>query len=101
MAREQAAFESGFPGTNSVERPFAALRPEESALDNQCGPAVHLDRMDMGEAVNARNVAVRLVRAHQPVDALNGGEARIDRGVMIRGHFDEGAEERPAAPKHS
>ena len=64
MSRNQAALYGPFAGADDVECIFAALRPKQGALKHSRGPIVHLHGRLMRKPVDARDAAVRLVRAH-------------------------------------
>jgi hypothetical protein len=62
---------------------------------------MHLHRFDVCKAVDPRNIALRFVGAHQPMNDLNLGEGGFDCLIVIGGHLNESAEKRTAPPKHS
>ena len=80
------------------------MPPVARATEDRVGARIDLDRARVRVPVQARDVAVRLVEAHQPVDIRDGLE-RGDRGAPLelygrRGNRDlhKCAEQRFRAP---
>src|SRR5262249_19757258 len=61
-------------------------------LEHFCGPAIDSDRLEGGVTIEARHVAVAIMKAHQPMHPCDRAEGRIDRalqhGLGKTGRFD-------------
>lgn len=78
--------------------------PEEFAIEldghfqHLIGPSVHGDGAGEALAVEAAHVALRIVKAHEPVHLRYGGKGVVDRFLQVaasgtgRGNLDKSAQ---------
>lgn len=53
---------------------------------------MHFHGFDVCNAVDPRDVTLRFMCTHQPVNDLNLGKGAFDSLIVIGGHLNEGAE---------
>src|SRR5579885_2619925 len=100
-ARQEAlAREGGCHG--AVEEAVGGAADAQRRRKHVIGPGIDLDGLDMADGVEARELAVGSVRAHQALDAGDRGEGGQNRRlgcgrVGLDPDLDEGAEERSGA----